>query len=343
MAAKKRKRISLKFIAGLAGCSTTTVSNVINKKGLFGDEIRDKILKIVKKYGYTINPSARSLRMGKSETVALVFYRPNVDIFKSEYYLTMTYGFQKRLSELGFEILLSEISQEDVDNNSQPRFVARGKADAIVVLGRIPERIVASLRRCGLPMLMLDSYFKNIDSIYTDGLRATEKLTSHLAALGHKKIAYLAYDNFDFNTAMRINGYLKAMKAAGLGAKVYRNFKTNEEGCAVLGEILSKGGRPTAVLACNDVVATSLMCHAQSMGFRVPEDISFCGYDDTVIATRCTPKLTTVHVDCEHIGSVGAETIAKRMESPSRRPYTNVFPAEIIARGSTGAAPRVKK
>ena len=93
----RNKKVSLKFIAELAGCSTTTVSNVLNNKGLFGEEIRDKILDIVKKYSYKMNPSARALRLGKSETVALVFYRPNVDNFKSENYLTMTCGFQKRL------------------------------------------------------------------------------------------------------------------------------------------------------------------------------------------------------------------------------------------------------
>ena len=111
MTSLKTKKVSLKTIAEMAGCSTTTVSNILNGKGLFGEKIRDKVMKLVKKYNYTINASARSLRMGKSETIALVFYRPNVDIFKSEYYLTMMYGLQKRLAELGFEILLSEVSQ----------------------------------------------------------------------------------------------------------------------------------------------------------------------------------------------------------------------------------------
>ena len=169
MKVRSQQKASLKFIAKLVGCSTTTVSNVINQKGMFGDEIREKILKAVKKYNYTINPSARNLRMGRSETVAVVFYRPNVEVFKSEFYITMMYGLQKRLAELGFEILLSEITKAEAENNERPRFVSRGKADAIVVLGRAPQNIVESLAECGLPMLILDSYAKNIDSIYTDG------------------------------------------------------------------------------------------------------------------------------------------------------------------------------
>ena len=55
MKVKPQQKASLKFIAKLVGCSTTTVSNVINQKGMFGDEIREKILKAIKKYNYTIN------------------------------------------------------------------------------------------------------------------------------------------------------------------------------------------------------------------------------------------------------------------------------------------------
>ena len=260
------KKISLKTIAQLAGCSTTTVSNILNKKGLFGDEIRDRVLEIVRKYNYAINASARSLKMGKSETVALVFYRPNVDIFVSEYYLKMMYGFQKRLAELGFEILLSEVSPENAENGARPRFVSRGKADAIVVLGQVPDSIVKSLRDCGLPMLMLDSHFDGIDSIYTDGRAATAALTAHIAALGHKRVAYLAYDNSDFNTDGRIDGFEKTAAQANLAAKVFRNFKTNDEGCDVLEKVLAAPDRPTAILAGNDDLATSLMRRARELG-----------------------------------------------------------------------------
>lgn len=329
------KKISLKTIAQLAGCSTTTVSNILNKKGLFGEEIRDRVLEIVRKYNYAINASARSLKMGKSETVALVFYRPNVDIFVSEYYLKMMYGFQKRLAELGFEILLSEVSPENAENGARPRFVSRGKADAIVVLGQVPDAIVKSLCDCGLPMLMLDSHFEGIDSIYTDGRTATAALTAHVAELGHKRIAYLAYDNRDFNTKERIDGFRKAAQQAQLDAEVFRNFKTNDEGCKVLGEILRSENPPTAVLASNDDLATSLMHKAQEMGLEIPRDVAFCGFDDTVLASRCTPKLTTVRVDCPHIGAIGAETIVDRMNNPDKpRAYT-VFPVETVIRKST--------
>jgi len=333
----KPKKISLKVIAKLADCSTTTVSNVLNKKGLFGDDIRDKILKIVKDHGYTINPSARSLRMGKSETVAVVFYRPNVDVFKSEYYLTMMYGLQKRLAELGFEILLSEVTPGDVANNASPRFVSRGKADAIVVLGRVPENIVAELVRCGLPMLMLDSFFKNIDSIYTDGEKATAAMVERLVKSGRKTLAYFAYDNFDFNTDMRIKGFFSGAKKCGVenGALVIRNFTSNDGATAEFDKTFNSAKLPSAVLASNDDLATSLMCRAQERGLRVPRDIAFCGYDDTVLATRCTPQLTTAHVDCVKIGAIGAETIVERINNPDAPAKVKIFPAEIVERGSS--------
>lgn len=337
MTSLKTKKVSLKTIAEMAGCSTTTVSNILNAKGLFGEKIRDKVMKLVKKYNYTINASARSLRMGKSETIALVFYRPNVDIFKSEYYLTMMYGLQKRLAELGFEILLSEVSQSDEEKNRQPRFVSRGKADAIVALGRVPENIVKLLGASELPMLMLDSYSENVDSIYTDGKKATAEMTDHLVSLGHKNIAYFAYDNFDFNTDMRIKGFRQSVKKAGLehSCRLYRNFKTNEEACGVFEDVLSRVDRPTAILSSNDSIATSLICRAQTLGLRIPQDVAFCGYDDTILAVSCTPNLTTAHVDCALIGEFGAETVVSRLENPSAKTVVKIFNAPVVVREST--------
>lgn len=337
MKVKPQQKASLKFIAKLVGCSTTTVSNVINQKGMFGDEIREKILKAVKKYNYTINPSARNLRMGRSETVAVVFYRPNVEVFKSEFYITMMYGLQKRLAELGFEILLSEITKTEAENNERPRFVSRGKADAIVVLGRAPQNIVESLAECGLPMLILDSYSKNIDSIYTDGEKATATLTEHLLEKGHKKIAYFACDNLDFNTDMRIKGFLNTMKNAKLekNAILVRNFETIEESNVHFDKLMASKNRPTAILAANDDLATNLMFHAQAKGMRVPQDIAFAGFDDINLAVRCMPQLTTVHVDCAKIGEIGADTIVERIKNPNLHTRTQIFNVDMVARSST--------
>ncbi len=337
MKAKPQKKVSLKFIANIVGCSTTTVSNVINKKGMFGDDIRDKILKEIKKYNYKINASARNLRMGKSETVAVVFYRPNVEIFKSEYYITMMYGLQKRLAELGFEVLLAEIKKDDAENGNVPRFVARGKADAIVVLGHAPDNIVSTLNECGLPMLMLDSRSKNVDSIYTDGKKATATLTERLVKSGHKKIAYFACDNSDFNTDMRIAGFISAMRKAKLekSAQVFRDFNTIEEGVTRFEKLMELKNRPTAVLAANDDLAASLLCNAIAKGLRVPQDIAICGFDDINLATRCTPPLTTVHIDCPKIGKIGADTIADRIKNPSLQTRTQIFDVDIVERKSS--------
>ncbi len=337
MKGNSQKKASLKFIANLVGCSTTTVSNVINQKGMFGDEIRDKILSAVKKYNYKINATARNLRMGKTETIAVVFYRPNVEIFKSEYYITMMYGLQKRLSELGFEVLLAELHKDDAKSGNIPRFVVRGKADAIVVLGHAPENIVSALDECGLPMLMLDSCSKNVDSIYTDGKKATLTLTERLIKSGHKKIAYFACDNSDFNTDMRIKGFVSAMKKAKLEnyAQVVRNFTTIEESTAKFAKIMESKNRPTAILAANDDLAASLLCKASTIGIKVPHDLALCGFDDINLSVLCTPPLTTVHVDCPKIGEIGADTIAERIKNPSLPTRTQIFDVEIIERKSS--------
>jgi len=96
---------SIKFIAEMSHCSSASVSNVINGKGSVGEKTKALILKNIRKYNYKINPSARSLRVRMSETIA-IYFRTNINLFKSEFYLNLMHGLRKRTAENGFDLLL---------------------------------------------------------------------------------------------------------------------------------------------------------------------------------------------------------------------------------------------
>lgn len=334
----KHRKTSLKDIAKIAGCSTTTVSNVLNSKGLFGDDIKQKVLTAVKKHNYALNASARNLRMGKTETIGVIFYRPNADIFKSEFYLSMMYNLQKDLFDAGYEILLSEYTDENARKNEIPRVVRNGRVDGIIVLGGFPAKAISLLSELNVPTIMLDTYSTKVDCIFADGAKAGFDTVKSLANLGHKRVAYFAYSAEDFNTEQRIKGFRKGIEDLKLDEKhspLVRDFAINERACESFDRLFEIGKNlPTAIIASNDNLCSALMMHAQSKGYKVPQDISFFGHDDTLISTRSTPQLSTVRMDIPAMGKLAAKMIVDRIDNPSNPPSKKIFACELLLRAS---------
>ena len=334
-------KISIKQLAKECGCSTATVSNVLNSKGFFGSKIRDKVLKAARRCNYAPNPSARGLRCGKTELVGVVFYKPNADIFISEFYLSLMRGLQRNLSESGYDMILSEYTDSMLEGGIQPSFLIKGKADGLVIFGGFPKRAVEILASVKIPTVMLDTFSENCDSITTDGARSTEAMMSKLAALGHKSAHYFAYITEDYNTDSRISGFLSGIAKYGFDRRrciLHRNFKTNDGACAELERMLrSRKKPPSALLASNDSLAHSLLEKAKSMNISIPSELSIAGFDDTAIATRCNPPLSTLHTDIEKLGEMGAQSILRRIKNPSAKIEHTFLFSEPIMRGSVSA------
>ena len=98
---------------------------------------------------------------------------------------------QKTLSKNGYELLLSEYTKAQVESDQIPSFVMKGKADAMIILGGMPKRALQNILKWEIPTLMLDSYMPNVDSISTNGRKASRDATSYLISMGHRHIEYL--------------------------------------------------------------------------------------------------------------------------------------------------------
>jgi DNA-binding LacI/PurR family transcriptional regulator len=101
-------------------------------------------------------------------------------------------------------------------------------------------------------------------------------------------------------------------------------------------DLLDRPDRPTAVRCFSDVFAVTTIRVAESLGLRVPGDLSVVGYDDSPLATAVRPRLTTIHQD---VASKGQQAVRSPMAvmGPDR-PAT----AERIllpTRSSCGRAP----
>ena len=132
------------------------------------------------------------------------------------------------------------------------------------------------------------------------------------------------------------------MSAAGIrpdpALETFGEFRTIE-GRAAAAQLLDLPERPTAIFACNDEMAVSVLQEARARGIRVPEDLSVVGFDDTMVAQIAAPALTTVHQPLEEVGRMAVNLLARIMDEPPAHPIRLEVGTRLVVRESTGPAP----
>jgi DNA-binding LacI/PurR family transcriptional regulator len=107
--------------------------------------------------------------------------------------------------------------------------------------------------------------------------------------------------------------------------------------------LLDSADPPTAILCFSDAVAANVIRTAQDAGLRVPEDLSVVGFDDSPLAQRIRPGLTTVRQDIEAKGRAAVTALTREIERAAEPGWASATPGEIllpttlVVRGSTAA------
>ena len=167
------------------------------------------------------------------------------------------------------------------------------------------------------------------------------ELVEYVISMGHKKIAYITGDDTSIVTDIRIQGLKETMDKHGLALpegwifpSEYRNLKKAAEYTKTL---LQQPISPTCIIYSDDYSAVGGIAAIESMGLRIPQDISVAGYDDIFIASQLQPRLTTVRQDTEKIGMKAAEQLIKLIEGHKVKLSAPSVVASQLIRGASVA------
>ncbi len=173
-------------------------------------------------------------------------------------------------------------------------------------------------------------------SVLTDSRDGSRQIVEHLAALGHRSIAYLSGPPALWTDTQR--WLTLSENAARLGLEIVRLgpfMPTLDQGSAAADVGLGSGA--TALVAFNDLLAIGILERLRRRKVDVPGAISVVGHDDIFGADFCQPSLTTVHSDVEHAGRTLVDLVRGRIVSRADAPI--VIPTQLVVRESTGARP----
>jgi DNA-binding LacI/PurR family transcriptional regulator len=347
------ERPTLDTVALAAGVSRMTVSNAYNRPDQLSSSTRLRVLEVAGQLGYAgPNPTAASLRLGRTGTVGVVLTEQLPSAFADPGLIMILHGIATELSAAGNALLL--IPTYGADGESLLRHAL---IDALILCSldaHDPAVSAAMDRRVPLVTVGYPRLAK-VPCVGPDNRTAAGKVASHLLELGHRRCAVLTtisgHDQAPVRPIFgdRVDGFESVVGAAqrrragGHPADVVvisAADNTRAAGCAALLSTLAgtANDRPTAIFAVTDILALGALDAARAAGLTVPTDLSIAGYDDIAEAATSIPALTTVAHDLFGQGQLAARLARRIINGESVRAPR--LPANLVRRASTGPAPR---
>jgi LacI family transcriptional regulator len=329
-------------IAREAGVSTATVSRVMNHQSV-SPEKKDRVNAAIAKLNYKPNPMARGLMNKSSHAIGVL-----TTSISNQYYMEITEAIERRFRPSGFlPFLCCSEGAQAVEERYINDLIAR-QVDGIIVIDPSNENVESGFLRAAaarVPLVLVHSIptLADIDSVIIDQPLGMARVMDHLVGLGHRDIAFVR-GRLGFSYDIKEAAWRQGLEKSGghAGDRLIVVEDGNTEGAIsmvrrTLEERFRTGRVPTALFACNDLMAMGALEAAQQVGLRVPEDLSIVGHDNTILAFHA--KLTSVDLKMRSLGQAAADLLQQIINGGDSEPRRVLFAPELVHRHST-AVPR---
>ncbi|MBF4550470.1 LacI family DNA-binding transcriptional regulator [Pseudoclavibacter sp. VKM Ac-2888] len=331
--------VTIRDVAEQAGVSKSLVSLVLRDAPHVSDARRQAVLAAIAELGYRPNAHARGLARTKTKTVGLI-----VNDLRNPWFVELLEGVSATLHASGYATLLADSRTDQRVGRSSLQTLTQQGVDGIVVIGTTSEADAIARIADDIPTVLagtLDPELPSVDVVTNDDEAGAHQVTRHLLDLGHTRIAYLQGPGRI--SRLREQGFLRAMTEAGVAssAVVDAGGMSEESAHAAAARLLSRSAaeRVTAIFAFNDASAIGVLSVADTLGLRVPADLSVAGYDNSPLARFQVVSLTSVDTGNFAIGVQAGTFLLERMQHPVQLQRVQRVVTSLAVRGSTGSAP----
>lgn len=331
-----QRRATLKDVARAAGVSQSTTSRAMSGEGYVAASVRERVLAHAEELGYVPHAMARSLRKQVSRAVGVL-----VSDLRNTFYADLAAGIAARARSLGYTMMVVDDQGSAEEEMSAARAFVATRVGGVIVTPLSGE-VSQYLLHQRIPVVEVDRQFSagSCDGVVIDNVSIARRMTDHLIALGHRRIALLI-DETEWTTGGdRVAGYRKSLEDAGLGSDsgllVPAGWDADGARTAAI-DILARRDHATAIFAANNVLAEGVWRAVHDLGLRVPGDLSIVSFDDARWMTMVSPGITAVAQDAVALGEAAMDRLLERIAEPDGEPTTVVLDAQILPRGSTSA------
>lgn len=331
---KKRQdgRITLKEIAKATGYTMNTVSRALNNKPDISRETSLKIQQAAREAGYIRNWMAGSLRTGRSNTIAVI-----VCDLSNPFFALMVADIEAAAAEFNYTVIVLCTHEVQEKEENALRVAIGRQVDGILLCPcQGNGDSMGLLDESGLPYVLLSRHFgaQDADALVCDEVQGGFLATEHLIHARNRKLIYLSSFDRVSGIAERRSGFLMAAKKHGIPDSdcLVFNHEDGEKTAAYLQEMLTRGF--TGIFAYCDMEAWKVITSLQKLGVRVPEDLSFTGYDNIQGRLGFPFSLCSIESSLLDICRGSVRLLDEKINGNTAPRGLSIYPVSLVCRGS---------
>ncbi len=314
-------KITIYDIAKKAGVSIATVSRALGENS---EKVKpktiEKILRVCEEFNYQPNSIAKNL--AKSTTGAIALVLPEI---QGDFYTEIIKGVDEIAYSGGYNLIVASSHSKRNIVESIMSFIRESMVDGVILmLPSMSKQIESILSKAKIPIVIISDIegYKKFDVVSIDNYQGAFSMMEYLIkTLGHTKIASVCGPSDNHDAQMRKLGYLDALKKSDIPVRkdwIIESDFTIKGGELACSRLLSLKDKPDVIFTANDNMAIGCYNVAESLKYRIPDDIGIVGFDHIAFSEFLKPKLTTVHVQVSEIGRVATNLLMKRLKTENK-------------------------
>ena len=334
--------MTMKDIAREFGISVATVSRALKDSPRISEERRKAIQQYAREHNFLPNAIGEALRHSRvmpQRVIGVI-----VPELTHYYFSSILTGIEEAAAARGYRIMMA-LSRENYEREVRIcENFHRYKVCGIIVSQAKDTKNYEHYQKlidAGIPIVFYDRICTGVNAsrVVVDDYMGAYNAVTHLIETGCKRIAFYGGPMQLEISKNRFNGYKDALLKHGLKVdeEIIRVCDNRDDAEVLTPEILALEQRPDGFFAVNDDTAIGILYTAKHSGFKVPEEISICGFTNGQRAVACDPMLTTVEQRGHRVGEEAAEILMDKVEGliPIEKVEKRVVRTRLIIRGTT--------
>jgi LacI family transcriptional regulator len=334
---------SIRDVAGRAGVSVGTVSNVLNRPDAVSEGTRQRVLDAIESLGFVRNESARHLRAGQSRTIGLVV----LDI-ANPFFTDVARGVEDAVNAEGLAVILCNSDDRQDKEAAYLDVLSEQRVQGVLITPTAAMNpALEAMRARGVPVVLLDRRATDPQqcSVAVDDVLGGRLAADHLLERGHRRIAFVGGSSGLPQVHERHQGVELAVRETLGGGSAFDRALTvlspdvltvaggRQAGEQIIG--MPVGRRPTAAICANDLIALGMLQEMVRHGVRVPEDFAIVGYDDIDFAAAAAVPLSSVRKPRQELGRRAAELLLDEARGEDHQHQQLLFEPQLVVRESS--------
>jgi len=307
--------VTIRDVAKKANVSLGTVSRYLNGYKL-KEANRIRVEQAIRELGYRENLIAKGLKTNRTMTIGVVL-ASLTDFFAT----SIITAAENYLAGENYSIVVCDFNSKQENLDQKLRFLKDRFVDGLILFpgSCASSEVLQEYMDAGIPIVIVNDDMPDIntDKVTIDNSNASFRAVEYLIHQNHRDIAIINGDQNTYTGRERYKGYLEALQTYNIEPReeyITYGWFSNRGGYEAAKKLISLPKPPTAIYTTNYYMTFGAIIALNEAKIKVPDDISFIGFDHFELSDVINPPLTVVEQPTDRLGQLAAKTVLRRVK-----------------------------